>query len=123
MAHLISLDDRSCQRIAPAQHLAGSVELAAANSLADAGAADHLTIEGHRRQPVHDEMQLNPQLAQQGNIAAPAMAERELAADAHTLQMAKVPRQGPDEFLAGLPAERFVESDEPRGIGAQTLNG
>ena len=120
---LVSADDRTIQRIRAAKHLAGGVELPGADGLADARAADRLAIERDRSLTVDGKVQFLSQRLEQRDIAAAFVAKGKIAADANTVETAKIPDETADKLFAGQPAERFVEADQQRGLRTQRGDG
>ena len=68
-------------------------------------------------------MKLLPEFSEQADVPAALVAERELAPDAHAAKTAEVSRQGANELFSRLPAECFVEVNQPGGIRAEGLDG
>ena len=109
------------ERVASSEHLAGRVELAAANRFANARATHHFSIQRYRGEAVHDEVQLLTQRAQQADVATPPVTKCKCASYANAVNVAKVACEPAHEFLPGLSAERFVEPNDQCHVGAERL--
>src|SRR5438552_4195135 len=100
----------TAQRILPPEHLAGRIEFARPDALANARAAHNFSIQRHGREAVHLEIQFLAEGFKQFNIPASPVTKMERAPDAHALKPAKIARQLADELLAGFSTERLIES-------------
>src|SRR6266568_3178002 len=70
-----------------------------------------------------DEFQLRSEAAEQGDVPAPFVAKGEGAAHTDAVDVTEVASESADEALGRLLAERFVELDQQRRVGAQGLDG
>jgi len=87
---LVALDDFTGEGVFAAEHLAGGIELAGLDSLADAGAADGFVIKRNTGKTVHDEIHFLPEPLEQFHVALALMAEGEVRADANGMDAAEV---------------------------------
>src|SRR5437879_779844 len=87
----VSANDLCGERIGAAERLAGGIEIAGANGFANPRAADHLSIERNRGQPVDEETQLLPEAFEQLNIPASFVADGERAAKPRAVKATEVP--------------------------------
>src|SRR5439155_8497245 len=121
-AELIAPNDVSGERIAAAEHLAGGIQIAAANGFANPRAADHLAAEGNRGQPVNGETEFVAEPFEQLHVPASLVSEAERAANAEAVNGAEVAHQAANELFAGNFADRLVETNQKRGVDSQRFD-
>ena len=120
---LIAGNDGAGEGVGAAEHLTGGVEAAGADGFADARAADGLAVERDGGEAVNREIKFSAEAAKELDVAAAAMAEGELCADANAVDLAEIADESADEFLGGLFAEGAVEVQEQRGVHAEGFDG
>jgi hypothetical protein len=96
--------------------------LASADRIANARAADSLTIDRNCGKAMDSEAQFDAEFAEQFDVARSLVAERKRAADTDALDVAEVAREITNKLFAGLTAEILTEVDEPRDFRAERLN-
>ena len=87
---LVALDDFAGEGVFAPEHLAGGIELAGLDSLADAGAADGFVIKRNTGKTVHDKIHFLPEPLEEFHVALALMAEGEVRADANGMDAAEV---------------------------------
>src|SRR5208282_6937039 len=109
-------------RVRPSEHLARGIKIAGANGLANARAADDLTVEGHGGQSMNGETEFAAEFFEQRDVAATFVAENKIRADTEALDLSEVARQTANEIFARLSAEFFVEMNQQQRVRAQRFN-
>lgn len=120
---LVALNHYSGGRIRAAQHLAGSVEIAIADGVANAGAADGFSVQRNRCQSVHDEFEFLTKSFEQWDIARALISESEIAPHADAVNVSKVSHQTTDENVATLLTEGEVKADQENCVHAERAYG
>ena len=97
-ANAVAFDDPAGNRVRPSEHLARGVEIAGADGLANARAADDLTVERHGGQSMNGETEFAAEFFEQRDVAAALVAENKIRADTKALDFSEVARQTADEI-------------------------
>jgi len=87
---LVALDDFAGEGVFAAEHLAGGIELAGLNGLADAGAADSFVIKRNAGKTVDDEIHFLPESLEEFHVALALMAEGEVCTNANGMNASEV---------------------------------
>ena len=105
----VTHDNASAQRVRPPQHAVGCAEVAVADGLADAGAADGLTALKAWGQSAGGKTETSFELAEQGDGAGASLPEVEVLADMDAGQASEALDEQGDELLTGQAAEGRIE--------------
>lgn len=114
-------DNASAQRVGPSQHAVGCVEVAVADGLADAGAADGLTVLEAGGQSAGGKTETSFDLVEQGDGAGASIPELEVLADMNAGQASEALDKQGDELLTGQAAEGRIEFNDPRGVEPEMI--
>ncbi len=109
---LVARNDAPVQRIGPAEHLRGGLEVALPDRFANARAAHDGPVERNGGLSSNFKTQFLSEALEKGDVAGAVAAEGEITSDTDALDLAQFRRQLADVVLSGLGAESLIEADQ-----------